>query len=380
RLAVADRARLDPEAAPAQRCDDRLRRLVRALALERAVAGQEAARLVDRREHRQVVHARELEVLGARARGDVDDPFSLVEGDVVPGNDAVADALLRGQVVERPAVLEPDELLAAHGANRGHVPRQLARAPLSLRAEHVLGVRLDRGRDVRGERPRRRRPDDERLFLPALQGEAHVERRVLELAVVLLARLLVLRERGAAARAPLRRALALVEPAAPVRLGEESPDVLDVRVREGEVVVAPVHPLPEPLRLIGHDPHIPGDPLLAALGELGEAVVLDLALRVEAELLLYLDLDPEALAVEPVLVALVEAAERLVALEDVLQRAAPRMVDAHRVVGRDRPVDEAPARVAAALLAEAVEGALLVPPRQYVVPERRVVRDRRRRR
>ena len=35
------------------------------------------------------------------------------------------------------------------------------------------------------------------------------------------------------------------------------------------------------------------------------------------------DLDPEALAVEAVLVALVEAAERLVALEDVLERPAP---------------------------------------------------------
>ena len=60
------------------------------------------------------------------------------------------------------------------------------------------------------------------------------------------------------------------------------------------------------------------DPLLAALGELGEPVLLDLALRVEAERLLDLDLDPEALAVEAVLVALVVAAQRLVALEDVL--------------------------------------------------------------
>jgi hypothetical protein len=53
------------------------------------------------------------------------------------------------------------------------------------------------------------------------------------------------------------------------------------------------------------------DPLFAALRELGEPVLLDFALRVEPELLLDLDLDPEALAVEAVLVALVEAAQAL---------------------------------------------------------------------
>ena len=41
--------------------------------------------------------------------------------------------------------------------------------------------------------------------------------------------------------------------------------------------------------------------------ELGEAVLLDLALRVQPELALDPDLDPEPLAVEAVLVALVEA-------------------------------------------------------------------------
>src|SRR5207248_6176519 len=186
-------------------------------------------------------------------------------------------------------------------------------------------------------------------------------------------------ERGAAAGAPLGRAVALVEPAAPVRLGEEAPDVLDVRVREGEVVVAPVHPLAEALRLLGHHSDELRHALLAALGERGEPVFLDLALRVQPELLLYLDLDPEALAVVAVLVALVEPAQRLVALENVLQRPPPRVVDAHRVVRRDRPVDEAPARVAAVLLAEAGEDALLVPPREHLVLERRVVRDRRKR-
>ena len=67
---------------------------------------------------------------------------------------------------------------------------------------------------------------------------------------------------------------------------------------------------------------------LHSRAKLVEAVLLDLPLGVQAELLLDADLDPQPLAVEAVLVALVEAAERLVALEDVLQRAAPGRVHA----------------------------------------------------
>ena len=102
-------------------------------------------------------------------------------------------------------------------------------------------------------------------------------------------------------------------------------------------------------------------PLLAALRELGEPVLLDLALRVEPERPLHLDLDPEALAVEAVLVALVEAPQRLVALEDVLQRPPPGVMDAHRVVRRDRAVDEAEARAAPVQLAELLERPLALP-------------------
>src|SRR5919198_476002 len=78
-----------------------------------------------------------------------------------------------------------------------------------------------------------------------------------------------------------------------------------------------------------------------------EAVLLDLALRVEAELLLDPDLHPEPLAVEPVLVEQVEPLHGPIALPDVLERPAPAVVHAHGVVGRDRAVDEAERRGAA---------------------------------
>ncbi len=198
-------------------------------------------------------------------------------------------------------------------------------SPLST--QPVLGVGLDRGGDVRRQRPGRRRPDHDGLAVPVEQREAHVERRVAPVLVDARLRQLVLRERGAAARAPLGRAMSEVEPPALVDDAEESPDVLDVRVAEREVVVPPVHPLPEPDRALGQSARGVDDHLAATPGELGEPVLLDLALRVEPEPPLHADLDPEPLAVEPVLVALVVAAERLVALEDVLQRPPPGGVD-----------------------------------------------------
>ncbi len=79
RIAVDDRAFRDEDAALAQRFGHPRGHLVRREAGELAVRRQHAPCLVDRREHRQVVNARELEVLGARARRDVDDAGSLLQ-------------------------------------------------------------------------------------------------------------------------------------------------------------------------------------------------------------------------------------------------------------------------------------------------------------
>ena len=316
------------------------------------------------------MHARQLEVLRAGARRDVDDPGALGERDLVPRDHPVDDPLLRRQVVERALVLEPDELLTPDDPVVLGV--LLAQSPAAV-AQPILRVRLDRRSDVRRQRPRGRRPDDQRLALTVLEREPDVERRMLQLLVVLLAGLLVLGERRAAARTPLCRAMAFVEPAPPVHLLQEPPDVLDVRVGEGEVVVVPVHPAAEAPVLLGDHLGEVGDTLLAAGGELGEPVLLDVALGVQAERLLHLDLDPQPLAVEAVLVALLEAAERLVALEDVLERPAPGVVDAHRAVGGDGAVDEAPLLAARVLLAQAIEDPFLVPPREDLLLERGMV-------
>src|SRR5581483_3839082 len=139
---------------------------------------------------------------------------------------------------------------------------------------------------------------------------------------------------------------------------------------------APVHPLAEALAAARDLLRRPDHDVAAAARELLEAERLDLALRVEPELALDADLDPEALAVEPVLVALVEAAQGLVALEDVLQRPPPRRVHRERLVRGHGAVDEGPDRAAAVLRAHLLEGPLALPELEDLELERVRVRDR----
>src|SRR5207237_8604066 len=102
----------------------------------------------------------------------------------------------------------------------------------------------------------------------------------------------------------------------------------------------PVTQAPGPLRL---RPGVMQYAGLSPLDELGDAVALDVPLALEAELFLHLDLDPQALAVKPVLVPLPVAEHGVVPAEEVLVGAPPGVVHAHRVVGGDRPVEEGPA-------------------------------------
>ena len=64
-------------------------------------------------EHRKVVHARKLEVLGATARSDVDDAGPLVHRHVIPRDHPVDDALDSGQVIEG-LNLVPNSLVLPH--------------------------------------------------------------------------------------------------------------------------------------------------------------------------------------------------------------------------------------------------------------------------
>src|SRR5256886_14631932 len=181
------------------------------------------------------------------------------------------------------------------------------------------------------------RSGKETLVLPTLDREPDVHRQVRHLAVAVDH--LVLRERGAAPRAPGHRAVALVEPALLLPQLQHVPDVRDVQIAVRVVGVRPVHPLTHadgPLRDRGRRPIDAG---AAGFGEHRDAVGIDVALAVEVQLALDLHLDPEALAIEAVLVALVESLHRLVTLVDILVGTRPGAVHPHALdVRGDRTV------------------------------------------
>ena len=232
---------------------------------------------------------------------------------------------------------------------------------------------------------------------------------------------LVLADPSPASRAPGHRVVALVKPPAPVALGQERPDEVVVLVGEGEVTAAevrhsqspdehlgrigdfgpgsardrdllarilrqpiaqatqlmrvvPVHPHSEPYRLLGLASRVCQDALLAEADEFGDAVGLDVALIGKAQVLLDVDLDPQPLAVEAVLVSLVAALHRPEPLEEILVGATPRVMDAHRVVGRDRAVQEAPALTARVLGTQAGECPALTPDIEDLVLLRNEIR------
>ena len=104
---------LDEQPALAQVADDLIGGLDGRACRAASRTREEAPALVDRREHRQVVHLRQLEVLGAAPGAMWTMPGALLERDVVPRDHAVHDPLRGLKVVERPFVFEPDQLGAA---------------------------------------------------------------------------------------------------------------------------------------------------------------------------------------------------------------------------------------------------------------------------
>src|SRR5687767_5824536 len=151
----------------------------------------------------------------------------------------------------------------------------------------------------------------------------------------------------------------------------------DVVVAVRVIGVVPVHPLAEPDGLFGDRCSAAVYARAARTRELVDAVRFDVALAVQVELALHLDLDPQPLAVEPVLPALVESLHRLVALVEFLIGASPGVVDAHRLdVRRDRAVDEGVPRAAGVLLSQRLKAPVALPQLEHAVLELRKVERR----
>ena len=137
------RAGLEQEPLLGQSTDDLVSRVTGREPVQPAIRVVETARLVHRREHREVVEEAELEVLLAGARCDVDDAGSLLERDLVPRDDPVVDLAARAEVVERTAVAKTHELFSAGpmvGIARRDTCATATHSPFSRRPYSASGL------------------------------------------------------------------------------------------------------------------------------------------------------------------------------------------------------------------------------------------------
>ncbi len=331
-------------------------------AVPRPHARVERAVGVDGIENREVLALGDLHVVGAERRRDVHEPRALVGRHEVGQHDA-ARRLVEGDEVERAPVPDALEIGTVEAAEdlgpigrALHCHHEVATAAV-VGHPHVGDVGPGGHRDVRDERPGRRRPH-EQVRVVVDDRKADVDGRVGDVLVPLCD--LVRRQGGPAARAVRRHAVALVEQAFVPQLPDEPPDRLDVVVAQRPVGILGVDPHRGTLGEAGEVLDVALHGFAAPLVECLDPVSLDVALAAESELLLDFDLDGEAVAVPAALPRDVEPLHGLEAREQVLEDAGPDVVEAGPPVGGGWPLVEHPPRPpgpAAPHLREQVRGA-----------------------
>ena len=177
------------------------------------------------------------------------------------------------------------------------------------------------------------------------------------------------RDRGLAARAPVHDPVPEVEHALLVGALQRPPGGLDVVRGHGLVRVLEVEPDPERAELVGHQLAVLRSEGPALLDEPPDPVVLDLLLGDEAELLLDLDLDREAVHVVPGPVDHVPAPHPDLPEDRVLDDLVPGRAEVD-VAGRvRRAVHEEEGRVAGMKRPDLRVDLLLVPEPAHPVLE-----------
>ncbi len=312
------------------------------------------------------------------------DARTVVGGHEVGGDHPPAVAV-GGEPVEGPVVPESDQLggrdrrhhhriLAEH---RGHAVGAEHEVPSPGRVPHarVGDVGADRGAHVAHEGPRRGGPHEE-VEVGADHREADVDRILGDVLVCAGLAELVARQRGAAPAAVGDDLGALVDEVAVPQLVEQPPHALDVVVAHRGVGVGEVEPHADAARQRRPVLHVPLDRVPAALVEGLDAVVLDLGLAREPELLLDLDLHRQAVAVPPRLPGDVLAPHRVETGVDVLEEPGPDVVDAGAAVGGGRTLVEDPFRRALASPQRLGEHVVRAPAAEDAVFERDEVEPR----
>ena len=212
---------------------------------------------------------------------------------------------------------------------------------------HVVDLRTDAESRIRGQRPGGRRPSEEDGFTMARQLGTWVDdaelcdaRRVLHITITPgLIQLVRTQPRTCSRRIGLDR-VALIEEALLIDLAEEVPEGLDIAVVVGDVGVIHVHPVA----------HEAGEllPLLRVLHHLTATssivfvdadLLADIFLR-DTEGLLDPELYGQTVGIPAGLTVDAESLHRLVAAEDILDRARHDVVNTRHPVSRGRPFVE----------------------------------------
>ena len=366
---------------------------------------EELARAVDHRlllaravDHEQGRDARLLGhavVVGTERRGDMHDTRTVGRGHVVAHDHAegiahrphpreqllVADALELGSLVN--TILDLERSLHLLGEVGRH---QLARQNDGLRLVGIGVAALDahivdRGaygqRRIRRQRPRRRRPGQEvELALDALEkafaafvahhAELRRAGRVLHVAVAARLVQLVGRETRTRRRRVGLDGVALVEQPLVEELFEQPPQRLDILVVVGDVGIVHVDPVAHAARqVLPHSRELHDRLAAGAVVLLDRYFRPDILLR-DAELLLHAQLDGQAVGVPSRLAVYQIALLRLVAADDVLDRARHDVMDARQSVGRGRPLVKDECRMPLARRNALVESVFRIPLCQHV--------------
>ena len=152
----------------------------------------EHAAVVERGNDRQIVFAAESEVLLARTGRGVDYSGALGLGYFIPLHDPVLHSVLRGKLVERPSVLQADQICAGHlfqdfdlaSEHRQPGLREIQDL-VAVPDLHVCQVRMNGRGDVGRQCPGGGRPDQEGLTFQVLQRELDEQAGVDDLDVAL---------------------------------------------------------------------------------------------------------------------------------------------------------------------------------------------------
>ncbi len=334
---------------------------------------RELALAVDEVHEADAVRHADTVIVLTKGRCQMDDARAVLRRDIVVCEDEerfLARLHLADSVGIERLVLPADELPAL--AAREH--RALARHVLehfvdeSLGEDvfllpdlhlHIVDLRIHTEREVRRQRPGRRRPGEVAGVGLALHAELNHRRALRDVFVAL--RDLVRGERRAAARAVRDDLVALVEQAFFPDLLERPPLGLDEVVLIGDVGMLHVRPETDDIgELLPHTLVLP-DRLTAFLDERLDAVRLDLLLAVDADGLLDLELDGQAVRVPARFPENLLALHRGEARQHVLDDARQHMTDVRLAVRRRRAVVERERIAALALVDGLLRDVMLLP-------------------